>query len=140
MESSSFEDSPSAAISNIQDKYLNTEANEQETNLPSFETRDEIDRVNGSQEDFGENAVRNTDNGNTANLVNASNNAALDDDVIPNAIVIKNIPFAIKKEQLLDIIEDMDLPLPYAFNYHFDNGIFRGWPLQISPLQKKPLK
>lgn len=27
---------------------------------------------------------------------------------------------------MLDIIEEMDLPLPYAFNYHFDNGIFRG--------------
>ncbi|KAI8390774.1 related to RNA-binding protein PIN4 [Nakaseomyces glabratus] len=51
---------------------------------------------------------------------------ANDEDVIPNAIVIKNIPFAIKKEQLLDIIQEMGLPLPYAFNYHFDNGIFRG--------------
>ena len=48
------------------------------------------------------------------------------EDIIPNAIVIKNIPFAIKREQLLDIIEEMGLPLPYAFNYHFDNGIFRG--------------
>lgn len=53
-------------------------------------------------------------------------NGSNDEDVIPNAIVIKNIPFAIKKEQLLDIIQDMGLPLPYAFNYHFDNGIFRG--------------
>lgn len=53
-------------------------------------------------------------------------NGSNEDDVIPNAIVIKNIPFAIKKEQLLDIIQEMDLPLPYAFNYHFDNGIFRG--------------
>ena len=127
METGSFDDSPSAVISNIQDNNLNTEANEQETNMPVFETRDVIDRVNGEQEEFGENAVRNMDNGNTStDLVNSSNNAALDDDVIPNAIVIKNIPFAIKKEQLLDIIEDMDLPLPYAFNYHFDNGIFRG--------------
>lgn len=49
-----------------------------------------------------------------------------DDDVIPTAIVIKNIPFAIKKEQLLDVIANLDLPLPYAFNYHFDNGVFRG--------------
>lgn len=56
--------------------------------------------------------------------VNYSNDSS--DDVIPNAIVIKNIPFAIKKEQLLDIIDEMGLPLPYAFNYHFDNGIFRG--------------
>lgn len=49
-----------------------------------------------------------------------------EDDVIPTAIVIKNIPFAIKKEQLLDVIAKMNLPLPYAFNYHFDNGVFRG--------------
>lgn len=49
-----------------------------------------------------------------------------DDDLIPTAIVIKNIPFAVKKEQLVAIMTDLGLPLPYAFNYHFDNGIFRG--------------
>lgn len=48
------------------------------------------------------------------------------EDVIPTAIVIKNIPFVIKKEQLLEVIAKMNLPLPYAFNYHFDNGVFRG--------------
>lgn len=53
-----------------------------------------------------------------------SNNVT--EEVIPTAIVIKNIPFAIKKEQLLEVIAKMDLPLPYAFNYHFDNGVFRG--------------
>ena len=55
-----------------------------------------------------------------------ANPSKIGEDIIPNAIVIKNIPFAIKKEQLLDIISEMELPLPYAFNYHFDNGIFRG--------------
>lgn len=49
-----------------------------------------------------------------------------DDELIPTAIVIKNIPFAVKKEQLVDIMTQMGLPLPYAFNYHFDNGVFRG--------------
>ncbi|KAF8861514.1 hypothetical protein BDZ45DRAFT_740287 [Acephala macrosclerotiorum] len=49
-----------------------------------------------------------------------------DDELIPTAIVIKNIPFAVKKEQLVALMTDMRLPLPYAFNYHFDNGIFRG--------------
>jgi hypothetical protein len=49
-----------------------------------------------------------------------------DEDLIPTAIVIKNIPFAIKKEQLVQIMTEMGLPLPYAFNYHFDNGVFRG--------------
>ncbi|KAI5911495.1 RNA-binding protein PIN4 [Candida parapsilosis] len=49
-----------------------------------------------------------------------------DEELIPTAIVIKNIPFAIKKEQLLDVMTKLNLPLPYAFNYHFDNGVFRG--------------
>jgi RNA recognition motif-containing protein len=48
------------------------------------------------------------------------------EELIPTAIVIKNIPFAVKKEQLVAIMTDMHLPLPYAFNYHFDNGVFRG--------------
>lgn len=48
------------------------------------------------------------------------------DELIPTAIVIKNIPFAVKKEQLVAIMTEMNLPLPYAFNYHFDNGVFRG--------------
>jgi hypothetical protein len=39
-----------------------------------------------------------------------------DEELIPTAIVIKNIPF----------MTEMGLPLPYAFNYHFDNGVFRG--------------
>ena len=53
-------------------------------------------------------------------------NAEGDDELIPTAIVIKNIPFAVKKEQLVQVMTDMNLPLPYAFNYHFDNGVFRG--------------
>jgi RNA recognition motif-containing protein len=53
-------------------------------------------------------------------------NQEVDDELIPTAIVIKNIPFAVKKEQLIQLMTDLALPLPYAFNYHFDNGIFRG--------------
>lgn len=49
-----------------------------------------------------------------------------EDEIIPTAIVIKNIPFSVRREQLLTIIEDLMIPLPYAFNYHFDNGVFRG--------------
>ncbi|QHS71516.1 Pin4p [Saccharomyces paradoxus] len=127
METPSFENSPPAAIHDALGNNINTEASDQETNQPSIETRDTLGRENGAQTEIGENSAKNTEHGvSAANLSNASTNTALDDDVIPNAIVIKNIPFAIKKEQLLDIIEDMDLPLPYAFNYHFDNGIFRG--------------
>lgn len=48
------------------------------------------------------------------------------DDLIPTAVVIKNIPFAVKRDQLLDVMSKLGLPLPYAFNYHFDNGVFRG--------------
>ncbi|GAC92492.1 hypothetical protein PHSY_000045 [Pseudozyma hubeiensis SY62] len=51
---------------------------------------------------------------------------AADDDVIPTAIVVKNIPFSVKREQLLQIIEDLGIPMPYAFNYHMDQGVFRG--------------
>ena len=53
-------------------------------------------------------------------------NAEGDDELIPTAIVIKNIPFAVKKETLVQVMTEMNLPLPYAFNYHFDNGVFRG--------------
>lgn len=62
----------------------------------------------------------------TATSANASTMDDDDDELIPTAIVIKNIPFAIKKEQLLDVMTKLNLPLPYAFNYHFDNGVFRG--------------
>lgn len=48
------------------------------------------------------------------------------EELIPTAIVIKNIPFAVKKEQLQNLMQDIGLPVPYAFNYHFDNGVFRG--------------
>ena len=49
-----------------------------------------------------------------------------EEELIPTAIVIKNIPFAVKKEQLVQLMTELNLPLPYAFNYHFDNGVFRG--------------
>jgi len=49
-----------------------------------------------------------------------------EEELIPTAIVIKNIPFAVKKEQLVQLMTEVNLPLPYAFNYHFDNGVFRG--------------
>lgn len=63
-----------------------------------------------------------------------------DDDVIPTAIVIKNIPFAIKKEQLLDVIANLDLPLPYAFNYHLIMVYLEVWLLPISPIRMKLLR
>lgn len=47
-------------------------------------------------------------------------------DFIPTAIVIKNIPFSIKRELFLDIFGHLGLPTPFALNYHLDNGTFRG--------------
>ncbi|KAJ2783155.1 Peptidyl-prolyl cis-trans isomerase pin4, partial [Coemansia interrupta] len=52
--------------------------------------------------------------------------ANMPDDAIPNAIVVKNINFVIKREDLLDTMADLMLPIPYAFNYHYDGGVFRG--------------
>lgn len=49
-----------------------------------------------------------------------------DEETIPTAIVIKNIPFSLKKEVLFKVFTALDIPRPYAFNYHFDNGVFRG--------------
>ena len=48
------------------------------------------------------------------------------DDVIPTAIVVKNIPFTFPSTSLLQIIEELTLSPPYAFNYHYDSGVFRG--------------
>lgn len=95
---------------------------------------------NSSNNNSNNNSSNNNSNSNNSNSNNNSNNNSSnnpnnssnddddidDDDLIPTAIVIKNIPFAIKKEQLLDVMTKLNLPLPYAFNYHFDNGVFRG--------------
>ncbi|EPE29713.1 RNA-binding, RBD [Glarea lozoyensis ATCC 20868] len=54
------------------------------------------------------------------------NGARESDEFIPTAVVIKNIPFAFRKEQFIALVSEMRLPLPYALNYHFDKGVFRG--------------
>lgn len=90
------------------------EQQQQQSTLTTLETDEKHDSVNGSPTPAN-------------SSINASVSGDLDDDeLIPTAIVIKNIPFAIKKEQLLDVMTKLTLPLPYAFNYHFDNGVFRG--------------
>ena len=80
--------------------------------------------VNNSNSKANNNSVNTTNT--TANNTSTTAGGGDDDELIPTAIVIKNIPFAIKKEQLLEIMSKLNLPLPYAFNYHFDNGVFRG--------------
>ncbi|KAI0479511.1 hypothetical protein GGR56DRAFT_384711 [Xylariaceae sp. FL0804] len=52
--------------------------------------------------------------------------SAESDQLIPTAIVIKNIQFQCRKEILQGLMASMNLPQPYAFNYHFDKGVFRG--------------
>ena len=87
---------------------------------------------------------------NTTPVASATLSQNVDDEVIPTAIVIKNIPFNVKRETLLDIIvrflffspapppllvadglsyfqASLSIPTPYAFNYHLDQqGAFRG--------------
>ncbi|GMM51685.1 Pin4 protein [Starmerella bacillaris] len=82
-----------------------------------------------AQEPHGQ--VSNASNNNQSNqgsqsTQSAQSNSSNPDEIINTAIVVKNIPFAIKKEQLIDFMTQQGLPLPYAFNYHFDNGVFRG--------------
>ncbi|KAE9364730.1 hypothetical protein N431DRAFT_447886 [Stipitochalara longipes BDJ] len=48
------------------------------------------------------------------------------EETIPTAIVIKNIPFMLLKEELEAVINTMGLPKAYALNYHFFNRDFRG--------------
>lgn len=103
-----------------------------EYEISNEDNTDEIDQVEleklSQKETNDDDNVTNDDNDDnvSTNEIIFDSQGKINDDIIPNAIVIKNIPFAIKKEQLLDIIDEMNLPLPYAFNYHFDNGIFRG--------------
>ncbi|KAI9478328.1 MAG: hypothetical protein EXX96DRAFT_244129 [Benjaminiella poitrasii] len=58
--------------------------------------------------------------------IGSSNEASDNEPIIPTAIVIKNIPFSVKKDALLNKFALLDIPAAYAFNYHFDNGVFRG--------------
>ncbi|KAG7285631.1 hypothetical protein NEMBOFW57_010260 [Staphylotrichum longicolle] len=75
----------------------------------------------------GDGAFPGERHGYPANMYDPRHDAkALGNDLIPTAIVIKNIPFNVRKEMLTSIMSDLGLPQPYAFNYHFDNGIFRG--------------
>ena len=50
--------------------------------------------------------------------LNPSSTQAIDDEIIPTAIVIKNIPFNVKRETLLDIIVRIFLPLISLILHH----------------------
>ncbi|KAG2114217.1 uncharacterized protein F5147DRAFT_786741 [Suillus discolor] len=63
----------------------------------------------------------------TSALAPLTPNQNTEDEVIPTAIVVKNIPFNVKRETLLDIITSLSIPTPYTFNYHLDQqGSFHG--------------
>lgn len=79
--------------------------------------------LNGGQ--MPNNGLR-VDHGQAHTSPDLRSTASDSEQLIPTAIVIKNIPFAVRKETLASIMLDMNLPQPYAFNYHFDNGVFRG--------------
>lgn len=61
-----------------------------------------------------------------ARVLSTPASAADAEQLIPTAIVIKNIQFQCRKEILQGLMASMNLPQPYAFNYHFDKGVFRG--------------
>ncbi|TIC50534.1 hypothetical protein E3Q05_03405 [Wallemia mellicola] len=61
-------------------------------------------------------------NNNWLNTLNNQNTFINGEEIIPNAVVIKNIPFSLPKDQLLNIIHDLNIPTPYAFNYHYDTS------------------
>ncbi|KAK0703193.1 hypothetical protein B0T26DRAFT_864011 [Lasiosphaeria miniovina] len=41
-------------------------------------------------------------------------------------LVIKNIPFHLSREEFIDFMDDLGLPLPMTFNYHYRENMFRG--------------
>ncbi|KAJ2958733.1 hypothetical protein NQZ79_g5700 [Umbelopsis isabellina] len=94
--------------------------------LVEFKGQPAIDRMDGG-DDMNATSATPSPPG-TPNFRNSQSNTPVQDvdDIIPTAIVIKNIPFSVKKDVLITIMNSMDLPQPHAFNYHFDNGIFRG--------------
>lgn len=115
--------SPGNSISGHQDFNGNQKSSGPKPNASANSKNGATSSTNpGSNKPSGK---RNNDSSDDADDDN-DNDDIDDDELIPTAIVIKNIPFAIKKEQLLDVMTKLSLPLPYAFNYHFDNGVFRG--------------
>ncbi|TGO51188.1 hypothetical protein BOTNAR_0365g00050 [Botryotinia narcissicola] len=48
------------------------------------------------------------------------------EDVDLTDLVIDNIPFEKTSEDIIELMLDIGLPAPCAFNYQFDNGVFQG--------------
>ncbi|KAI9137584.1 hypothetical protein BKA69DRAFT_1043256 [Paraphysoderma sedebokerense] len=58
--------------------------------------------------------------------MNGAPSVGLANPVDPRAVIIKNIPFHLSRPAMLEMINKMDMPKPYAMNYLFDNGMFHG--------------
>ncbi|THV45470.1 hypothetical protein BGAL_0485g00090 [Botrytis galanthina] len=50
----------------------------------------------------------------------------ISEDVDLTDLVIDNIPFERKSEDMMGLFLDIGMPVPCAFNYQFDKGVFRG--------------
>lgn len=48
------------------------------------------------------------------------------EDLILTDLIIDNIPSAKTSQDVIKLMIDIKLPVPRAFNYQFDNGVFRG--------------
>jgi len=126
-QSSRASPSTSHILPQSQQQQQQQDSKNDDSNVKNNDDNETNDNVNNTSNDNNNN--NNKNNAATNNNENDGNrnvNEKDDDELIPTAIVIKNIPFAIKKEQLLEVMTKLNLPLPYAFNYHFDNGVFRG--------------
>ncbi|OMJ07146.1 RNA-binding protein PIN4 [Smittium culicis] len=82
--------------------------------------------VNSSQDSFTPDNSEKRNTGLSDSSVTESDNVSYPPDIIPNAIVIKNINFVIPRNVLLSTISQLNLPIPYAFNYHYEGNLFRG--------------
>lgn len=111
---------PVSAQSNV-GPWVEQQQKQQQSTLNTLDAKSMESNLKKEKSEFNESINLNNDETNQSTSTNDD-----DDELIPTAIVIKNIPFAIKKEQLLEVMTKLNLPLPYAFNYHFDNGVFRG--------------
>ncbi|ABN68531.1 predicted protein [Scheffersomyces stipitis CBS 6054] len=113
-----------AASANV-GPWVEQQQQQQHSTLSSLDAKGKLDSSGLQSSDPSGSNIGKDDDNSVNNTINDTDTID-DDELIPTAIVIKNIPFAIKKEQLLDVMTKLNLPLPYAFNYHFDNGVFRG--------------
>lgn len=72
-------------------------------------------------------------NSNLNAMQNTSYGHEVDEELIPTAIVIKNIPFAVKKEQLVSLMTELRLPCPMPSTTTSTTASSEVWRLPTSP-------